>query len=387
MADRVTLNRREFLQRGALSASLIAAGFAQPGSKHARSEDSFLGLLKFQQEGGAPVDAVIGSELDQRFYTDLASVPAHQHSTPTNAFFVRSGASLLLPRADEWTIHIDGLVERPATLGIRDLRRAARPMGTHLIECAGNVRIVHFGLIGVASWTGVPIGDVLAHAGVQGGAAWVRVSGFDQYATASQTSIPGADWIFPLNELKDADAFLATGMNGMPLAPDHGAPVRLVVPGWYGCACIKWVQSVTMVDDRVEATTQMREYAVRTLQDGRPELARDFAAATVDHAALPVRVEKWRIAGRLRYKVVGILWGGQERVETLQIRFNPDEAYVPIKGFLQSKDAPWTVWSHVWTPVQTGLHAIQLSVAEPQVRARKMHAGYYVRFVDIAEIG
>ena len=61
-----------------------------------------------------------------------------------------------------------------------------------------------------------------------------------------------------------------------PLTPDHGAPVRLVVPNWYGCACIKWVTHVEMVPDDEPATTQMREFAARTHQNGVPARARDY---------------------------------------------------------------------------------------------------------------
>src|SRR5438034_9585635 len=79
-------------------------------------------------------------------------------------------------------------------------------------------------------------------------------------------SIPGASWAFSPEQLEKAGAFLATELNGQPLPKDHGAPVRLVVPGWYGCTSIKWVNEITLVREEVEATSQMLEYAARTLQ-------------------------------------------------------------------------------------------------------------------------
>ena len=70
-----------------------------------------------------------------------------------------------------------------------------------------------------------------------------------------------------LDQIRESRAFLATGMNGAPLGPDHGFPLRLVVPGWYGCTAIKWVNEIALLDDTAPATDQMREYAGRTHQD------------------------------------------------------------------------------------------------------------------------
>ncbi len=384
MAVDRSINRRQFLARGAIYSGCLLAARARGYAGNTRG--TFLGLQGFAQEGDAPVDTVIGTELDQRRYTDLSRVSAAHLTTPANDFFIRTGASELLPRAETWSVRVDGLAAQPTRLDLHALRAAAKPVGQHLMECAGNVRIVHFGLISVAGWTGVPLSALLAHAGPKTGASQVLISGFDEYARPSPTSVPGASWIFPIEAL--ARAFLATEINGQPLTRNHGAPVRLVVPGFYGCACIKWVHSITLVDDTVEATSQMREYAVRTLQNGIPDLAREFEVATIDHAALPVRVEKWRVGGKLLYRVTGILWGGAAPVKVLQIRFSPEEEFVPVQGFEPQPDAhaPWTMWTHDWSPQQAGTYAIQLAVSDPAVRARKMDAGYYVRFVEIGEV-
>ena len=102
-------------------------------------------------------------------------------------------------------------------------------------------------------------------------ASRVLVTGFDQYATKSMTSVPGASWVFSIGDLNAAGAFLATEMNGKPLRADHGAPIRLVVPGSYGCACIKWVTAISFVNDAAEATSQMQEYAAVILSLARQE--------------------------------------------------------------------------------------------------------------------
>jgi DMSO/TMAO reductase YedYZ molybdopterin-dependent catalytic subunit len=281
---------------------------------------------------------------------------------------------------------LGGLIDRPMNLGIESLKKTAKPMGTHLMECAGNVRQARFGLLSVGEWAGVLVSEILDKAKVKSATARVLISGFDRYARESRTSIPGASWAFSREQLEKARAFLATELNGQPLMKDHGAPVRLVVPGWYGCTCIKWVNEITLVREDLEATSQMREYAARTLQKGVPQLARDFEPASIEQAAMPIRIEKWRVANKIQYRVVGIVWGGSEPVKVLQIRFNPDEDYVAVDNFHQVMNDPWTFWSHNWSPKVPGTYSIRLSVKEPPVEARRLDSGYYVRSVEITEI-
>jgi DMSO/TMAO reductase YedYZ molybdopterin-dependent catalytic subunit len=259
-------------------------------------------------------------------------------------------------------------------------------LGLHLMECAGNVPQAHFGLISVASWAGVPVAELLDYTVARPQGSRVLIAGFDQYATRSRTSVPGASWIFSLKELKAAQAFLATEMNGQPLTKDHGAPIRLVVPGWYGCTCIKWVERITFVDGSAEPTSQMQEYAGRTHQRGLPARARDFQPAMIDPAAMPVRIEKWLVEGKIKYRVVGIAWGGTVPVKSLEIRFNPEEDYVQVDRFEQSKNDPWTLWTHAWSPKEPGKYSIRLAVKDAGVRTRRLDTGYYVRTVEISEV-
>jgi DMSO/TMAO reductase YedYZ molybdopterin-dependent catalytic subunit len=143
-----------------------------------------------------------------------------------------------------------------------------------------------------ADWCGVPIARVLERAQPIAAHALVLISGFDGHSRPSRTSTPGASWICHEDDLERYGAFLATEMNGVALPKDHGFPLRLMVPRWYGCASIKWVNAIELVPDDVAATSQMQEFASRTFQDGRPERARDYTPAVLDHAAMPIRIEK-----------------------------------------------------------------------------------------------
>lgn len=387
------ITRRSLLKAILLSGSgwaLDFAGFAwpapQPRQKDPLAGGKQVGTVDFVNEPSVPFDVPQGSELDGRLYTDLTLLDSKDAVTLAKKFYVRTRASELLPDSASWQVKLGGLVERPASLAIESLRKTAKPMGAHLMECAGNVRQARFGLLSVGDWGGIPVAEILDHVRAKSTAMRVLISGFDNYAQESRTSVPGASWVFTREQLERAEAFLATELNGNPLAPDHGAPVRLVVPGWYGCTCIKWVNEITFVGEDAESTSQMREYAGRTAQKGLPELARDFHPAVIEQAAMPVRIEKWSVAGKIRYRVAGIAWGGKQPVKVLQIRFNPEEGYVPVDNFHQVKNDPWTLWTHDWSPKMPGNYAIRLSVKEPVVQARRLDSGYYVRSVEITEV-
>src|SRR5262249_24185039 len=148
---------------------------------------------------------------------------------------------------------------------------------------------------------------------------------------------------------------LAVRMNGAPLTADHGAPVRLLVPGWYGCACIKWVNRIELVADDIQPTSQMWEFALRTHQTGPPALAREYTPAVIDTARVPVRIEKWSVDGKIEYRIVGVIWGGRSPTNALAIRFKSTEPWVPVQDCpLPASTLTWSLWTHRWKPSDPG---------------------------------
>jgi DMSO/TMAO reductase YedYZ molybdopterin-dependent catalytic subunit len=335
-----------------------------------------------------PLHTLLGSGLDARQFTDISLVTTDRLITPTSEFYVRTAHAPELPAASGWQLTIGGLARAEQTVGVDVLQRDARDMGVRLMECAGNADPANFGLLSAASWSGVPVAAVLDRVPPSTGGRRVRVTGFDDDRRPSATSNPGASWIFTLEELERAGAFLAFGMNGAPLTADHGAPVRLVVPNYYGCSCIKWVTRLDWVSDDEPATLQMIEFSTRTHQRGVPRAARDYEPPVIELAATPIRVEQWAVrrdgTDRRAYRVVGLRWGGTSRHVPLTIRFSSRERFVPVTD-VPATDNPssWTLWSHTWDPDSPGRYQIALAVADPAVPARRLGLYYYTREVDI----
>jgi DMSO/TMAO reductase YedYZ molybdopterin-dependent catalytic subunit len=392
--SRLKLSRRELLNALSIAGGAICVGLDRilsPAPSLGQTRNSFAGgemleIVPFAREGSPPMDTAVGEELDGRLYSDLTSATPEEPVTAAGRFYIRTRASSLLSEENLQSILFRGFAGVPLNVGVGDLRAQARSMGTHLMECAGNTREGRFGLISVADWTGISLTEVLQRIPSIPNGARILVSGFDRYASQSARSTPGASWIFSLDDIRATKAFLATGMDGQPLTRDHGAPVRLVVPGWYGCACIKWLNEIRVVPDSAEITSQMQEFAFRTMQRGSPKLAREYQAPAIDQSAMVTRVEKWRVGERIRYRVAGIMWGGTTPVKRLEIRFNPDEDYLSVDEFQQSANDPWSFWSHSWSPTATGPYLIRLRVAEPAMQTRRLDMGFYVREVAISEI-
>ena len=395
--------RRRFLEltTGAAVTGFLASVEAALSQGLAAAEgERVLGTVPFVGEGAFPLETAGGAGLGRRRAIDLSTLSPETLLTPQDRFFIRTGCPDRLPSTTSWKVRVHGLVTAPLEIPIAELTREAVPVGVHLLECAGNSRAAHFGLMSTARWTGLPLDRLLKRVSLRPQATRVLVSGFDEHSTLDSGSVPGASWIFGLDQIREAGAFLATGMNGAPLTPDHGYPVRLVVPGSYGCTAIKWVNEIALVDDDAPATDQMREYAGRTHQDlagpsdrslveaGRrpegPRLARDFLPATVDPAAVPVRVEKLGArGGEVSYRIVGILWGDVTPPRALSIRVNPDLRFEPVAEIASVADSPWRLWSHGFRPPSPGRYRIELAVRGPAVRTRRLDMGFYAREIEI----
>ncbi len=381
-------SRRDFLRHSlGLGAVLGLRGLDAALAAGPMPEGLLLGELPFQAEPDAPANVKQYSGLDARSYTDLSRLAPDRLVTPAEEFYVRTERPDRLDPSRPWRVQVGGLVERSLELSAADLESLAVPMGTHLLECAGNARFFRFGLMSTAEWSGVPLSRLLARAAPRPEGTSVLVAGFDGHSQPSSNSTAGCSWIFTRAQLASARAFLATAMNGRPLAPDHGHPVRLVIPGWYACCSIKWVDRVELVGGDEPATSQMREFALRTHQGRVHERAADYQPAIISRSALPIRVEKWRVGDRIQYRVAGIDWGGDRSIGRLRIRFRPTDPYRLVETQPEaSSPTSWALWSHTWSPPTPGKYLIQLEVDDPGVPTPRLDAGHFARGVEVKEV-
>jgi DMSO/TMAO reductase YedYZ molybdopterin-dependent catalytic subunit len=348
-----------------------------------------LGTATFTENVGVPFNTKVGTGWDARLYYDLSALATDNLVVPNEHHYIRTERpDLLMTAPADWTIQVGGLATA-TTLTMADLTPLAQSQGIHVLECSGNGGGGGFGLLSAAEWGGVPFSAVLDMIDVDPSATRVLVRGFDDHSTPSigGHSTPGAAWIFTFDDLLNAGAFLATTMNGELLPPDHGEPVRLFIPGWYGCCNIKWANEIEFVDESAPATGQMMEFASRTHQLGTPTMAAQYKPATMDQAAMPVRIEKWLLEDGIAYRVVGILWGGYGLTDKLLISYDGGSTVEPVDVCpTQSTNQTWTLWSHMWRPPAAGDYDIAMEIDDPNVPTIRLDLGWYDREVFVDEV-
>ena len=343
----------------------------------------FEGLLRFAGRQGR-LEQTVGRGHEGRRYVDLSTVDGANPVLPNERFYIRTRCPDRIDFRRPWRVTVGGEADGLAGLDPADLARRASDRGVHLLECSGNGG--SFGLLSSARWQGVPLSRILADLPARRGATRVRVSGFDEHSSSPPDSPQnGASWIFGREELEAAGAFLATGMNGEALSRDHGFPLRLMVPGWYGCAAIKWVDRIDLVGEDAVSSPHMREFAGRTHQRGSPLLARDFRPAWIDTAAMVTRVERWRGPAGLIHLAQGLVWGGRRPVDRLEVQFGRSNPFEPV-AFAADTTRTWAPWRKLWRPSRAGTYAIRLRVPDGDVPTRRLDRGYYTRGVRVTEV-
>lgn len=355
-------------------------------------------LLEFGEQEGRVFGEARGLGLNGRLYTDLSRLTAETLLTPTAQFYIRTRYPNTLDEnangsLEQWRLSLDGLVRQEQTLTLPELLADSTDQGIHLMECSGNFRAGGFGLMSSARFDGIPLTDILQRVEPLPEARLLQVVGYDEHEGADPNgrSTPGASWILTPEQYQQTGAFLATHMNGEPLPLDHGFPLRLLNPGWYGCSCIKWVTALRWLPQQAPASSQMQEFAGRTHQIGIPELAKDYLPPAIELAAMPIRVERWQDNQGTFYNVVGIIWGGargdsESSLSSLEVSFDGGESFETVTCGAVDSARSWRLWSVQWQPTQLGAHNIVCRAPDPNTPARRLDSQYYRRQVTISEI-
>jgi DMSO/TMAO reductase YedYZ molybdopterin-dependent catalytic subunit len=263
---------------------------------------------------------------------------ARNHGMPLEALrypITPAGLHYLLTHYDipavdpaAFELAIGGRVVRPMTLSLDELR--ARPAVELVVtmECAGNGRAFLAPrplsqpwlaeAVGTAAWRGTPLAPLLAEAGPTDDAVEVVFTGLDQGHEGGDHH--PFERSLPVEEALRDDILLAYEMNGAPLLPQHGFPLRLVVPGWYGMASVKWLTRITLVDRPFEGYQQLQAYRLRlTEEDEGTPLDRILPRALMVPPGLPHFPTRERTLPAGRCRLDGRAWSGWAPVAAVEV--------------------------------------------------------------------
>ena len=191
--------------------------------------------------------------------------------TPRERFFVRNNSRSVDVSASDWSLRIEGAVQRPTELKLDDLFELPTRTLVSYVECAGNQRVMFErlqgrstegtqwgpGAVGNAEWQGVALADVLSLAGVSAATAGVLLIGLDVGSPER-----GFRRFLPIEKALQPDTLLAYAMNGAPLPPDHGYPLRAIVPGWVGASQIKWLSRIVVSEEPLRTRNTTTSYVM-----------------------------------------------------------------------------------------------------------------------------
>lgn len=284
--------------------------------------------------------------------------------TPNRLFFVRNHFEPpVVQDPQAWQLTLEGLVAKPARWSFAQLAAMPQHSVFATVECAGNGRSFlrekaagvqwGAGAIGHAEWTGVRLRDLLEPAGVKVGAQEIIFEGADQGVESGEKMHFSRS--LPLAKALDPDTLVALRMNGEWLEPNHGAPLRLFVPGWYGVASVKWLRTMRVIDHTYQGYFQTTKYSIDHAT-GAGKRRRPLGPGAVKSEILfPRAGEQLRVGTN---RVAGVAWAGEERVTRLDVSTDGGRSWhaAHLKGIQQPYS--WCQWETLWTATEAGAYTL-----------------------------
>lgn len=342
-----------------------------------------------------------GYALDAETPLDLLT----SYLTPNELFFVRSHwQPPAAPDPTTWRLVVDGEVATPLSLSLAELKRLPAGSVTCVLQCAGNGRSLHTprvpgvqwgqGAVGNARWTGVRVRDLLERAGLQGSARQLHSFGADN----PPAQVPPFHRSLELEKARD-DALIAYEMNGAPLPPLHGAPARLVVPGWAGDHWMKWVTRISAQAEPQHGFFMDTAYRYpRT--PGAPGVS--FPPDQTDpvtelvvksnFTAVPVQARRGA-AVMLR----GFALSGAPDITRVELSEDAGSTWMPATLDARHDPYAWRLWSFRWTPSRVGRARLLVRASDSRGRAQPpepvwnqsgyLANGWHAAEVEVTESG
>jgi DMSO/TMAO reductase YedYZ molybdopterin-dependent catalytic subunit len=303
--------------------------------------------------------------------------------TPNDLFYVRNHFAQPKIEVSKWKLKVEGAVERPLELSLDDIKKVREERRPLTLECAGNGRVYlvpqakgvgwQNGAVGTAEWAGVSLAEVLDQAGVKGDAVEVVLEGADSGVIADPQS-PGAIAFarsLPLNKARAAEVMLAWGMNGKNLPPEHGAPLRAVVGGWYGMASVKWLTRLLVVTKPFQGFFQSLDYTYFRREGGLPTLTPITELQVKSQIARPTAGEI--VPAGKPLKVVGTAWTGTGNITKVEVSTNGGKNWTEANHTAGiGAPACWRLWEYEWKSPAKGTATLMARASDSSGHTQPM---------------
>jgi DMSO/TMAO reductase YedYZ molybdopterin-dependent catalytic subunit len=354
------ISRRALLQGGAALAALVALGFPLEALvvEAANGEEVIPWL---DQPPPNPVPEIIATQL---VWEEIGSYLTWPHKF----FTVQHYGPWPVILEQGWRLTVDGLVQRPLALTLKEIRKRPRQEVIYTLECSGNHGFPFFtGGIGTAHWAGTPLASLLREAAPLADGREVVFWGVDAGPgpLGEQTITEQFARSMSLMDALDPNILLCYEMNGAPLHPAHGFPVRLLAPGWYGIANVKWLTRIEVLNTRYEGRFMGRDYVTqRKVQQNGKTTVRFTSVGRALLKSAPARVVRGD-----QYRIEGVAWGAPiSRVE-VRVDDGPWREATMVDEAVGGGFA-WRRWRLAWGQPPRGEHTVTARAFDASGRAQ-----------------
>jgi sulfane dehydrogenase subunit SoxC len=293
--------------------------------------------------------------------------------TPIGLHYLLTHFDIPSVDASDWTLAIGGRVKHPLRLNLEEIK--ARPSKTFAVtlECAGNGRarlsprplsqpwLIE--AVGTAEWTGTPLKSLLDEAQPLDASAEVVFTGMDR---GIQGDIEQQyERSLPLEECRHDEVLLAYAINGQPLPPQHGFPLRLIVPGWYGMAHVKWLRGITVVAGQFGGYQQAIAYHYRLGDnDSGVPVTRMLPRALMVPPGVPDFMSRVRFLAPSRQVLSGRAWSGRAPVTKVEVSTDGGRSWVTARLGDQVSPYAWREWTYEWDATRTGDYELMVRATD-----------------------
>jgi DMSO/TMAO reductase YedYZ molybdopterin-dependent catalytic subunit len=285
--------------------------------------------------------------------------------TPNKLFYVRNHFDYPKVDLDSWTLTIEGMVNQPIELSYSDLKNMTKYEVPATLECAGDKRSLfkkkaqgnQFGLgaISHAVWGGIRLKDVFDKTGISPNATEIVFKGLDFGQRKDMQEPVSFERSLPLEKGIHPDTLLAYEMNGEQLPNKHGFPLRLIVPGWYAVASVKWLNKIKLIDKPFMGPFQSIDYVI--LKKPNDYKHAEPVTQVLINSTIASPTEEQEI-GLGKNTITGYAWAGEQSVKTVEISTDGGKNWNPAT--LIDPDVPysWRKWSFEWEAQKPGEYTI-----------------------------
>jgi DMSO/TMAO reductase YedYZ molybdopterin-dependent catalytic subunit len=259
----------------------------------------------------------------------------------------------------DWHLEISGLIRKPRTLSLAEIKARKRKSVIATLECSGNSSNPAFmGAIGNVKWTGAPLAPLLRECDVFDRGIEVVFFGADEKVETIRDKEYLQNFARSLSRsdaLRD-DIILAYEMNGEPLETAHGAPLRLIVPGWFGIAWIKWLSRIEVLDRRYMSKYMAREYVTirGDEKDGRT-VWRETSVGPIDVKSIVARAVRQKNGS---VWLSGAAWTDGTPLKRVEVRIDDGPWMLAEIDKKQQARYAWSFWNYEWKNPPPGDHSL-----------------------------